>query len=457
MKLHVVILAAGQGKRMHSRLPKVLHRVAGKPLLQHVIDTATSLQPARLSVVYGHEGEKIQAGVAGDALTWVWQQQALGTGHAVQQALNPNDTAVFSHVLVLYGDVPCVSLATLQEMQAVAMKGAEIVVLSAQVENPLGLGRIVRDATGDLQRIVEERDATPQERAISEINSGIILCSQEALQLLLPCLTTDNAQQEYYLTDIIALAQEQSLPCATVTVADAMEVQGVNDRWQLSQLERYYQTRCARQLMAKGVSLADPARIDVRGTLTTGMDVFIDINCIFEGVVHLSDGVSIGPNCLIKNTVIEKEALIHANTLLDGAFIASGASVGPLARIRPGSYVDENAHVGNFVELKKTRLGKGSKASHLTYLGDATIGDNVNIGAGVITCNYDGVNKHATIIEDNVFIGADSQLIAPVRVGQGATVGAGSTITEDAPANTLSLARAKQISITAWSRPIKKL
>jgi len=457
MKLQVVILAAGQGKRMRSQLPKVLHCVAGKPLLQHVIDTAALLQPAKLSVVYGHEGERIQAGVKGEQLSWVWQEKQLGTGHALQQALTTHDMESSTHVLVLYGDVPFASLATLQKMQAQAQLGAAIVVLTAIVANPLGLGRIIRNANGALQRIVEERDATLPERAITEINSGLMLCSIAALQRLLPLLGAQNAQGEYYLTDIIALASEREIPLATVTVLDPMEVQGVNDREQLSTLERYHQGRLAKNLMANGVTLADPARMDIRGDLTTGMDVFIDINCVFEGVVQLGHNVSIGPNCLIKNSIIEKDAVIHANTMIDGAFIAAAATVGPFARIRPGSHISEEAQVGNFVELKKTLLGKRSKANHLAYLGDATIGAGVNIGAGVITCNYDGVNKHPTTIEDDVFIGADSQLIAPVHIGRGATIGAGSTITEDAPANTLTLARAKQISISAWCRPIKKL
>lgn len=457
MKLQVVILAAGRGTRMCSSIPKVLHSVAGKPMLQHVIDTGLSLKPDWLSVVYGQDGEKIQASVKGDDITWIWQEQQLGTGHALQQAVLNCASDQSTYVLVLYGDVPLVTTATLEEMQKCALAGADLVVLTAVVNEPFGLGRIIRTATGALQGIVEQRDATATERQINEINSGLLLGSLTALQQLLPALRANNAQGEYYLTDIVALAKKEELSLATVTVSDSLEVQGVNDREQLSEVERYYQQRLAKRLMKDGVTLADPKRLDVRGTLNADIDVFIDINCIFEGVVKLASGVKIGPNCLIKNSIIEQNVTIHANTLIDGAFIASDAVVGPLARLRPGTHIAQGAQVGNFVELKKTRLGERSKANHLSYLGDATIGADVNIGAGVITCNYDGLHKHPTIIEDNVFIGADSQLVAPVKIYQGATIGAGSTITEDAPANALTLARVKQISITTWSRPIKKL
>ena len=455
MKLHVVILAAGQGKRMCSTLPKVLHPVAGKPLLQHVVDTALVLQPEKLTVVYGADGEKIQAGIEGSSITWVRQEQPLGTAHAVQQALLEIDTA--THILVLYGDVPGITDTTLASMQKSAIAGADIVVLTATVSLPFGLGRIIRNAEGGLQGIVEERDASDSERQIKEVNSGLMLCSLPILRQLLAQVRANNAQGEYYLTDIIALGAAQGFKLDSVMVRDPMEVQGINDRHQLSQVERYYQQAQALQVMQAGATLADPARFDVRGTLNVEQDVFIDINCVFEGVVSLASGVTIGPNCLIKNSIIEKNVTIHANTMLDGAFIASNCRIGPFARIRPESHVGSGSHVGNFVELKKTVMGERSKANHLAYLGDALIGLGVNIGAGVITCNYDGANKYTTTIEDDVFVGSNSQLVAPLKIAEGSTIGAGSTITEDTPANTLTLARAKQISIVGWSRPIKKL
>ncbi len=457
MKLHVVILAAGQGKRMCSSLPKVLHCVAAKSLLQHVLDTSSRLNAFKTSIVYGQQGDLLQQSVLNSAIVWIHQAATLGTGHALMQAIKHDALPDCSHVLVLYGDVPLVSYSSLKKMLEQAQQGAELVVLTAKVPDPYGFGRIIRNAAGFLQAIVEERDANEAERQISEINSGLMLCSLSLLQQCLPLLSANNAQGEYYLTDVIRLAHERGTKLSTVTVKDAMEVQGVNDRFQLSIVERYYQLCQARALMQIGVTLADPNRIDIRGRLTAAEDVFIDINCIFEGEVQLASGVTIGSNCQIKNSSIAKNVTIHANTMLDGAIIDAEAVIGPFARLRPETYVAEAAQVGNFVELKKTRLGKASKANHLSYLGDAIIGEKVNIGAGVITCNYDGVAKHATIIEDEAFIGSNSQLVAPVIIGEKTTVGAGSTITENTPANTLTLARAKQISISGWSRPIKKL
>ncbi len=457
MRLHTVILAAGKGTRMRSVLPKVLHCLAAKPLLQHVLDTASGLQAIKTTIVYGQQGDWLQNSVHGSELDWVCQTALLGTGHALAQAVTQDELTVFSHVLVLYGDVPLVKLSSLQKMLDQAKKEAELIVLTAHVAEPLGFGRIIRDSAGVLQAIVEEQDASELERQCAEINSGIMLCSLALLQHCLPLLQANNAQGEYYLTDIVRLARDYNAKIATVRVSDALEVQGVNDRIQLSVVERYYQRRQAQALMRNGVTLADPNRIDIRGTLKAAEDVFIDINCIFEGEVQLSAGVNIGPNCLIKNSKISKNVTIYANTVIDGAIIDAGAIIGPFARLRPETHIAEAGRVGNFVELKKTRLGKASKVNHLSYIGDAVIGAKVNVGAGVITCNYDGVNKHQTIIKDDAFIGSSSQLVAPVIIEAGTTVGAGSTITENTLANSLTLARAKQITISGWSRPIKKL
>lgn len=452
MHLSVVILAAGQGKRMRSRTPKILHALAGKPLLQHVIDTATLLDPQQVIIIHSPVISPQHSGITGAALQWIEQAQALGTGHAVQQALTHLQQAAATHVLVLYGDVPAIHVSTLQRMCDQATQGADIVVLTAIASNPTGLGRIVRGQDGQLCAIVEELDADTHQKAITEINTGLMLFRLEMLQQFLPLLHADNAQSEYYLTDVIGLAQQYNHVLATVLCPDAEETQGINDRVQLAQVERYYQKRQALALMQQGVTLADPNRFDCRGHLVADTDVFIDINCVFEGSVQLGQGVSIGPNCIIKDAIIAAGTTVKANTLIEGAVIASKASIGPFARIRPGTEIATQAQVGNFVEIKKTYLGAGSKASHLSYLGDAHIGEHVNIGAGVITCNYDGVNKHTTTIEDDVFVGSDCQLIAPVVIKKGATIGAGSTITRDVPAEGLTLSRVAQKSVPHWQR-----
>lgn len=454
MALRVVILAAGQGTRMRSQVPKVLHLLAGRPLLQHVVNAAVQLQPEQLVIVHGAAGALLKAQVRDPAVEWVEQTQALGTGHAVQQALPCLGTDANDYVLVLYADVPAIHPETLEAMLVKAAAGAEVVVLSAQVAEPKGLGRILRTADGSLCGIVEERDASPAQREITEVNSGLVLFRLGLLQSLLPQLHTNNAQGEYYLTDVIHLAQTYGCRLGSV-VCDGAEVQGINDRCQLAQVERYWQRLQAQQCMLNGVSLADPTRFDVRGELITAADVFIDVNCIFEGRVQLAEGVSIGANCWLKDAELAAGVTVHANTMIEGARIDAGASIGPFARIRPHSTVGTAAHIGNFVELKKTHFGAHSKASHLAYLGDAQVGEHVNIGAGVITCNYDGARKHTTYIEDAVFIGADSQLVAPIRVSRGATVGAGSTITRDVPPDSLTLSRAPQVSRESWSRPQK--
>lgn len=456
MNLSVIILAAGQGKRMRSATPKILHALAGRPLLQHVVNTAVSLQPQRVVIVHAPSLQPGQIGITAEAsLQWVEQVQALGTGHAVRQALAHLPQNAESHVLVLYGDVPAIRATTLQHMCDQAILGADIVVLTGIVKNPSGLGRIVRGTDGQLSGIVEELDATVDQKAITEINSGLMLFRLALLQQFLPRLQANNAQGEYYLTDVIALAQQQGRSLATVVCEDAKEIQGINDRSQLAQVERYYQKRQAMVLMQQGVTIADPDRFDCRGSLIAGTDVFIDINCVFEGLVQLGQGVRIGPNCIIKDTVMADNVVVHANTMIDGACIDTAASVGPFARIRPGTKIATKAHVGNFVEIKKTYLGAASKASHLAYLGDAMIGERVNIGAGVITCNYDGVNKHVTTIEDDVFVGSDCQLIAPVLIKKGATIGAGSTITQEVPAAGLTLSRVAQKSVAGWQRKKK--
>lgn len=454
MSLYVIILAAGLGKRMRSTLPKVLHGLAGRPLLQHVIDTAHQLEPKQIWVVHGHT--PLQPHLPQANVHWVHQTQALGTGHAVQQAVAAMPLQAKDQVLVLYGDVPLIQASTLHALQATVKAGAQLAVLTARVTQPKGFGRIVRDPHGALVAIVEEVDASDSERQIDEINSGLMIFQADVLQALLPQLHCDNAQGEYYLTDVIHLAKQQGLSLATYTCPDSSEIQGINDRSQLAQAERYYQRRVAEALLHHGVSLADPARIDVRGSLTVESDSFIDVNCVFEGEVRVGARVRIGAHCCVKDAVIGDDVILHPHSLIEGAHVHARASIGPFARLRPGTCIAEEAHIGNFVELKNTQFGVGSKASHLAYLGDALIGSHVNIGAGVITCNYDGVNKHTTRIEDEAFIGADSQLVAPVVIGQGATIGSGSTITKEVPAHQLTLSRAKQVTVAGWQRPSKK-
>lgn len=457
-KLNVVILAAGQGKRMRSDLPKVLHRLADRPLLGHVIATARSLKPSHICVVYGHGGEQVRAAfadpVADADLQWAEQTQQLGTGHAVLQALPHIDAKL--PTLILYGDVPLTRAATLQWL--VHLAGPNLALLTARLADPTGYGRIVREGlqmSGKVVRIVEQKDASDEEKTITEINSGIMLAPPGALHRWLPTLGNANAQGEYYLTDIVALAVAEGMEIATAQPLDNWEIDGVNSKVQLATLERIHQRNLAQQLLEEGVTLADPARIDIRGQLTCGRDVFIDVNAVFEGEVTIGDGAHIGPNCVIRNASIGAGATIHPFTLIDDAAVGEESLIGPFARLRPGAKLGRDVHIGNFVEVKNASIADHSKANHHAYLGDATIGSRVNVGAGTIICNYDGANKHHTVIEDDVFIGSDSQLVAPVTVRKGATIAAGTTLTKEAPEGQLTLSRAKQTSIAGWTRPTK--
>ena len=453
MKLSIVILAAGQGTRMRSRLPKVLHPVAGRPMLQHVIDTARSLDPEAIYVVYGHGGELVRERLAGIQVIWVEQERQLGTGHAVQQAVPdiPSD-----HVaLVLYGDVPLVQSSTLVPLVDEAETG-RVALLTVRLPDPGGYGRIIRNSTGHVTAIVEHKDATPQQREIQEVNTGLLAAPAEQLKGWLERLNNHNAQGEYYLTDVAGLAVGDGVDVVAVRADDPEEMLGANDRAQLAALERAYQRRVGLQLMRDGVALADPERVDVRGSVRAGHDCFVDVNVVFEGEVRLGDGVHVESNCVIRNTVIEDHAVIHSHSSVDGAHIGAAASVGPFARVRPGTRLAAAAKVGNFVETKNADIGEGSKINHLSYVGDADVGDQVNVGAGTITCNYDGANKHRTHIGDRAFIGSGTQLVAPVSVGADATIGAGSTITQDTPDDELTIARARQVTIKGWKRPRKE-
>ncbi len=449
--MNIVILAAGQGKRMHSNLPKVLHPIGGKALAAHVLETARQLQPSRLCLVVGHGGDVVRTALAAPDVSCALQEPQLGTGHAVMQALPALDGT--GQTLVLYGDVPLIQAATLQRLLQAAGEG--VGVLTVTLAEPTGYGRILRDAAGRVVRIVEEKDASPEERAVQETNTGIMVLPTARLSGWLQRLSNDNAQGEYYLTDLVALAVADGVPVHTAQPAAEWEVAGVNSKVQLAALERCHQQFLARQLLEQGVRLADPARIDIRGRLDCGRDVAIDVGCVFEGDVRLEEAVDIGPYCVLKNVTIKAGARIAAFSHLEGAVVGPDAIVGPYARLRPGTELGAEAHVGNFVELKNSILGQGSKANHLAYVGDATVGQRVNIGAGTITCNYDGANKYRTIIEDDAFIGSDSQLVAPVTVGRGATLGAGTTLTKDAPADSLTVSRAKQLSLAGWKRPEK--
>ncbi|MCY1493960.1 Bifunctional protein GlmU [compost metagenome] len=451
MSLDIVILAAGQGTRMRSALPKVLHPVAGKAMLGHVIDTARKLDPQGIHVVIGHGAETVRERLAADDLGFVLQAEQLGTGHAVAQAL-PQLTA--ERVLILYGDVPLIEVETLQRLLE-KVKDDQLALLTVDLIDPTGYGRIVRDAAGVVKAIVEHKDATPEQRAICEGNTGILAVPGKRLADWLGRLSNNNAQGEYYLTDVIAMAVADGLVVATEQPHDAMEVQGANDRVQLAELERHYQKRAARCLMAQGVTLLDPARFDLRGEVSVGRDVLIDVNVILEGKVVIEEGVQIGPNCVIKDSTLRRGAVVKANSHLDGAELGEGADCGPFARLRPGAVLGARAHVGNFVELKNAVMGEGAKAGHLSYLGDAEIGARTNIGAGTITCNYDGANKFRTVMGEDVFIGSNSSLVAPLTLGDGVTTGAGSTITQDVPADTLAVGRAKQRNIDGWKRPVK--
>jgi bifunctional UDP-N-acetylglucosamine pyrophosphorylase/glucosamine-1-phosphate N-acetyltransferase len=448
--VNVVILAAGQGKRMHSDRPKVLHPLAGRPLLAHVLDTARSLAPARVCVVYGHGGDEVREAIGGEGVAWMRQEPQLGTGHALQQALPA--LGADAQTLVLYGDVPLTRAETLRAMAAAAGDG--VALLTVTLDDPTGYGRIVRDG-GAVKRIVEERDASAAERSLREVNTGIMVLPTRHLARWLGALRADNAQREYYLTDVIALAVGEGVPVRAVQPASPWEVLGVNSKAQLAELERVYRHDVAGRLLAAGVTLADPARIDVRGRLECGRDVAIDVNCVFEGEVVLGDRVSLGANCVLRNVRVAADTRIEPFCHLEEADIGRNCRIGPYARLRPGAQLAQDVHIGNFVEVKASTIGAGSKANHLAYIGDSEVGRNVNVGAGTITCNYDGANKHRTVIEDDVFIGSDTQLVAPVRVGRGATLGAGTTLTEDAPPGELTISRARQQTVRGWKRPVK--
>ena len=452
-ELNIVILAAGLGKRMHSALPKVLHPLAGKPLLAHVLDTARALSPRQICVVYGHGGDAVPNAVADEGLICVRQEPQLGTGHALMQALPHLGREGMT--LVLYGDVPLTGLETLEKLVATAADET-FALLTVELADPSGYGRIVRNDTGAVLAIVEEKDATEPQRIIRETNTGIMVIPNRYLQGWLHRLENNNAQKEYYLTDIVAMAVRDGIPIEAVQPKHDWEATGVNSKAQLADLERTYQGEYASTLLEQGVTLADPSRIDIRGKLSCGKDVTIDVGCIFEGQVWLADGVRVGAYTVLKNATVEAGSWIAPFSLIEAAEIGKDCRIGPYARIRPGTRLDDEVHIGNFVEVKNSAIAAGSKANHLSYIGDAVIGRRVNIGAGTITCNYDGANKHQTIIEDNVFVGSNTQLVAPVKVAQGSTIGAGSTITKDTPPETLTLSRAKQMSIEGWKRPVKK-
>lgn len=451
--LHVIILAAGQGSRMKSALPKVLHGLAGKPMLHHVIATARTLGPAAIHGVIGHGAEQVRAITPDPDLHWSLQEQQLGTGHAVAQALPevPDE----ARVLVLYGDVPLIEPATLNDLVG-RVSDHSLALLTMELEDPNGYGRILRDGAGAVTAIVEQKDASEEQKCIREVNTGILAVCAAHLKRWLPLLSSANAQGEYYLTDIIAMAAAEALTIDVARPRTAEEVQGVNNRIQLAQLERWFQGREAERLMTGGATLADPARVDVRGELTVGQDVLIDINVVFEGRVRLGDGVSIGPGCVIRDTDIAAGAVILPHSVLEGVEVGAEARVGPFARLRPGTRLGSRAKVGNFVETKKAEIGEGSKVSHLSYVGDATLGRNVNVGAGTITCNYDGVNKYQTVLGDGVFVGSNTALVAPVTVSENAVIGAGSTITSNIEAGELAIGRSRQRNIKGWSRPQKQ-
>jgi bifunctional UDP-N-acetylglucosamine pyrophosphorylase/glucosamine-1-phosphate N-acetyltransferase len=450
--LQVVILAAGQGKRMHSRLPKVLHPLGGRPMLLHVLDSARRLAPTRLAVVIGHGGEAVTSHLEAPDVAWAMQDRQLGTGHAVMQAmpmLEPKGV-----VLVLYGDVPRIATGTLRSLVDAAAEN-QLALLTQEVEDAKGYGRIVRDASGRVARIVEERDASEAERAIREVNTGVVAAPFAKLEAWLAGLTNDNVQGEYYLTDIVAAAVAESYPVAVRRPQSPTECLGVNSKRELARIERLLQMDRAQALLDAGVTLADPARVDVRGELACGRDVSIDVNCIFEGKVALGDGVKIGANCILRDVTVGEGTEIRPFSLLEEASVGANARIGPYARIRPGTQLADEVHIGNFVEVKASAIGRASKANHLAYVGDATVGKGVNIGAGTITCNYDGANKHRTVIEDDVQIGSDVQLVAPVTIGRGATIGAGATITKDAPPGELTVTEKKQVTRPGWKRPQK--
>ncbi|TNF94363.1 MAG: UDP-N-acetylglucosamine diphosphorylase/glucosamine-1-phosphate N-acetyltransferase [Gammaproteobacteria bacterium] len=451
MSLEVIILAAGQGKRMRSRLPKVLHQLAGQPLLSHVLKAASSIGAKQIHVVYGHGGDMVKSAFPDTALRWVHQQEQNGTGHAVELALQGITDEV--QIMILYGDVPMIKRETLHKM---VNAGFDLVVLTAVIENPSGYGRILRNSTGQITGIIEERDANNDQKAIKEINTGIMLGRAEELRYLLAKIDCSNDQAEMYLTDVISIAVDRGLKVGTVRADSEIEITGINDKLQLAAMEREKQLETANDMMRDGLTLRDPGRLDVRGELKFGMDVVIDVNVIIEGQVELGDGVVVGPNVYLRDCVIGSGTQIKSNCVLEEADIGENAVVGPFARIRPGTRLAKQVHIGNFVEIKNSQVKSGAKINHLSYVGDSSIGERVNVGAGTITCNYDGANKHHTEIGDDAFIGSGTELVAPVSVGAGATIGAGSTITRDAPANELTLERNKQRSISGWQRPKKK-
>jgi bifunctional UDP-N-acetylglucosamine pyrophosphorylase / glucosamine-1-phosphate N-acetyltransferase len=449
--LNIVVLAAGKGTRMHSDTPKVLHALAGKSLLQRVLETARTLDPLKTCVVYGHGGDVVPQAMAAFATDFVLQEPQLGTGHAVQQTMQ--HLGDDSLTLVLYGDVPLIQADTLKRLLS---HPDALSILTLHMDNPTGYGRILRNSEGKVSAIVEEKDASTDQRTVNEVNTGILAAPTHLLRNWLANLGNNNKQGEYYLTDIVAMAVSQGVTVSTTQPSQSWEVMGINSKVQLAELERIWQQEQSLRLLQQGVTLADPARIDIRGTLICGRDVEIDIGCIFEGSVHLGNRVKVGAYSIIKDSKIEASTYIAPFSHIVSAEIAQNCSIGPYARIRPGTKLHPEVHIGNFVEIKNSEIATGSKASHLSYIGDTSIGRHVNVGAGTITCNYDGVNKHRTIIEDNVFIGSDTQLIAPVTIKQGSTIGAGSTITRDTVENTLTLSRSKQLTVSGWQRPIKK-
>ena len=450
--LHIIVLAAGAGTRMKSRVPKVLQSVGGRPMIIHVLDTATQLNPAGIHVVFNPQVPEVKDACHSFDINWVIQEQQLGTGHAVLQAMPgiPDE----ADVLVIYGDIPLLEASVLQTLLDSSTAGLK--VLTMNIEQPKGYGRIIRDENGSISGIIEERDASELQRTITEVNSGIILAPCGELMSCLSSMASENSQNEYYLTDVFSIAHQKGLQTSGVIAPVPDDLEGANDRIQLAELERRYRMKKSTELMRAGVQLADPARIDIRGTVEAGTDVFIDINVILEGEINLGDGVYIGPGSILKNCQLAAGTRVHAYSVLEGMRTLGACDIGPFARVRPGTELMEGSKVGNFVEVKNTSIGKNSKASHLSYLGDSSIGERVNIGAGTITCNYDGVNKHRTVIEDDVFIGSDTQLIAPVTIGKGADIGAGSTVSKNAPEGLLTISRAKQVTIRGWKRPEKK-
>ncbi|WP_439234732.1 bifunctional UDP-N-acetylglucosamine diphosphorylase/glucosamine-1-phosphate N-acetyltransferase GlmU [Lonepinella koalarum] len=451
-KLSVVILAAGKGTRMYSDLPKVLHKVAGKPMVKHVIDTAKQLNAEQIHLIYGHGADLLEQCLADEPVNWVFQAEQLGTGHAMQQAapfFNDDE-----NIVMLYGDAPLITPETLQKLIAAKPQNG-IALLTVQLDNPTGYGRIIRQ-NGSVVAIVEQKDANPEQLKINEVNTGVMVSDGASFKKWLSRLNNNNAQGEYYMTDVIGLANQDGCQVAAVIADDIMEVEGANNRLQLNALERYYQRKQASRLLLAGVSLADPERFDLRGELSHGKDCEIDINVIIEGKVQLGNGVKISSGCVLKNVIVGDNVEIKPYSVLEDCVIGEKSSIGPFSRLRPGAELAAETHIGNFVEIKKASIGKGSKVNHLTYVGDAEIGTNVNVGAGVITCNYDGANKFKTVIGDNVFVGSDCQLVAPVKIADGATIGAGTTITRDVSENELVISRVPQHHIQGWQRPVKK-